>query len=99
MRLAIISAAAILTGTITAYAQSADQKNIVLALHVPVVEQGLGQRMTPIPVHSRWAFVGCEQSHHACVHHAHDHGFRQHTVRHDHNACPSHPHLACYGSN
>lgn len=49
-----------------------------------------------IPIHS-WVFVGCVFSQQHCHQHAHEHGFYQFTMRHDHRTCPAPPGLACYG--
>ena len=99
MRIAIITAAVILSGTMVGHTEGIERNNIVLALNVPVAKQGVEQRMSPIPVHSRWTFVACASSPHDCSHHAHDHGFHHHMVQLSHGTCGTHPHLACYGRN
>ncbi len=50
-----------------------------------------------VPIHSRWSFVGCVYRRSQCHHHAHDYGYTRSKVRHNHNLCEDHPHLACFG--
>ena len=95
MRLATLTAALILVSTCVAGSQEY-RGSVVSALNVP---QALVDHNRPIPVHSSWTFVGCIPSHHACGHHAQDHGYHHHTVQHSHDLCPVHPHLACLGRN
>ena len=44
MRLAIISAAVILSGALTGHAQGIERENIILALNVPVAKHGFEPR-------------------------------------------------------
>lgn len=57
-------------------------------------------RSAVTPVADRhWHFMGCARSHRHC-HHLADHaGYHHATVRHDHDRCHHHPHLACYAWN
>ena len=54
------------------------------------------QSFTQVPVHSTWQFIGCVHSSHDCHHAAHENGFSDYTVRHDHSTCHHGPSYACY---
>ena len=98
MRLAAVTALLVLAGSTAAWTQD-HQAGVIPTLYGPSPNQSIGEKLPVIPVHSGWSFVGCTSSHHACGHHASSHGYHHHTVRHSHDSCPSHPHLACYGRN
>lgn len=96
MRFALVGAALVFFAPTVSRAGDY-QAGVMPAVFAPNPHQSVGT--LTIPVHSGWKFVGCSSSAHACTHHAHDHGFHHHMVQHNHSACPSHPHLACYGHN
>lgn len=69
-----------------------------------LLENGVSEPLSATPVgHNshdhHWHFVGCVTSHSACEHHAADHGYHHHRVKHNHHNCHHEPHLACYGRN
>lgn len=97
MRLALIAAAFTLLGSVASLAHD-DQGVASIVSAQTMIETG-GKNSLLVRVHDRWSFVGCVSSHHDCGHHAREHGFHHHTVRHSHDGCPAHPHLACYGQN
>ena len=98
MRLGILTAILALADSAAVHAQSY-QGSLSPAIYAPSSHQSRGVNPLTIPVHDGWSFVGCVSSHHHCGHHASEHGFHHHTVRHSHDSCPSHPHLACFGRN
>ena len=60
-----------------------------------------GHSFSPMLVHDDYdtEFLGCVNFPDQC-HHVSEHaGFHHYTLQHDHDTCPDHPHLACYGYN
>ena len=97
MRFALLAAAFTFVGSFGALADN--DQIVTTTAFAPVQLSTTGENPLLVPVHDGWSFVGCVSSHHECGHHAHEHGFHHHTLRHSHDSCPSHPHLACYGQN
>jgi hypothetical protein len=51
--------------------------------------------MSKVQVHA--TFLGCVYSRHECSHLAHNYGFYNHFIIHDHATCHHGPSYACYG--